>query len=211
MILAHRLLLSAVLLTAPLAAQAQTDPGMVPPRTGSASEQTTPGVPRQQSADSSLNSSSGADAQAMRDRLFLRKAVQGSVAEVQLAQLALKKTANESVKRFAQRMVDDHTAIAQSLKPFADDLGVMTPKPTKMDAQEYARLDALAATDFDREYMAAMVKDHRKDLQDFMLEAEVASNEDLKEAVTHDQALIARHARMAERLSATLTATAGNK
>lgn len=43
--------------------------------------------------------------------------------EVALARLALTKARSEEVKKFAQKMVDDHTAFAQSLQPFADTRG----------------------------------------------------------------------------------------
>ena len=203
-----RIVLAVFLAAAPLALHAQTDPNGMPLSSpngpgaaNSPTSQTTPGIPRA-TPDSSMNGSGGVNAQAMQDRLFLRKAAQGGAAEIMLGQLALQKTQNEAVKKFAQRMIDDHTAITQSLKPFADELGVMTPKPAKMDQMEYDRLSALSGADFDREYLADMVKDHHKDLQDFTLEAETASDPDLKEAVAKDQIVIARHTRMADRLAA---------
>lgn len=210
----HRFALTCALL-APLAAHAQTDPtgmpGNGPTRTPTPNDQNTPGLPRPGSpaSDTSLNTAGGADAQAMKDKLFLREAAQGGAAEIQLGQLALQKTTNAAVKKFAQRMIDDHRAITQSLKPFADELGVITPRPTRMDQQEYDRLNALAPSDFDREYVADMVKDHHKDLQEFMLEAESATDADLKETVARGQIMIARHTRMADKLAAAVVA--GNK
>src|SRR5580704_8106786 len=43
------------------------------------------------------------------DRMFVGKAMQGGLAEVQLGQLTLQKSNNPQVKEFAQRMIDDHT------------------------------------------------------------------------------------------------------
>ena len=212
-----RILLASALAVAPAALHAQTDPNGMPTGSpngpgaaNSPNSQTTPGVPAGAlGTDYPMNSSVGGDPRAMRDRLFLRKAAQGGAAEVMLGQLALQKTSNEAVKKFAQRMVDDHTAITQSLKPFADELGVLTPKPAKTDQQEYDRLAALTGADFDREYLADMVRDHHKDLQDFTIEADSATDPDLKEAVAKDQIMIARHTRMADRLAA--ATVAGNK
>ena len=209
-----RIVLAVNLVLAPVALHAQNDPSGMPngpAAANSPNSQTTPSVlrPGALGTDSSQNSSGGADAQAMKDKMFLRKAAQGGAAQVQLAQLALQKTSNEAVKKFAQRMIDDHTAITQSLKSFADELGVQTPKPSKMDQQEYDRLSGLSGADFDREYLADMVKDHHRDLQDFTLEADSATDPDLKEAVAKDQIVIARHARMADRLAA--ATVAGNK
>lgn len=214
----QRILLAAVLAAAPLVLQAQTDPGGNPLNStngpGSAnspSGQTTPGVlrPGALGADSSVNGSGGVDVQGLRDRLFLQTAAQGAAAEIQLGQLALQKTGNDAVKKFAQRMIDDHAAIARSLKPFGDELGVLDARPTKADKQSYDRLSALSGADFDREYLAEMVRDHHKDLQDFALEAENAGDPELKEIVARDQIVIARHTRMADRLAA--ANVAGNK
>ncbi len=209
-----RVLLAAIFVAAPLVLGAQTDPTGMPNGPASAtspSSQTTPGVlrPSALGADSSQNSAGGADAQVMKDKMFLRKAAQGGAAEILLAQLALQMTSNDAVKQFAQHMVEGHTAIAQSLKPFADELGVLTPKPSKLDQQEYDRLSGLTGAEFDREYLADMVRDHHQDLQDFTSEAESANDPELKEAVAKDQIVIARHTRMADKLAA--ANVAGNK
>src|SRR5271168_1180712 len=62
------------------------------------------------------------------DRVFVRKAMQGSMAEVQLGQLTLQKSNNDQVKQFAQRMIDDHTKLNQQMKPVAQQLGVSEPR-----------------------------------------------------------------------------------
>jgi putative membrane protein len=163
--------------------------------------QAVPSVPA--TPDSTTNDSGGTDTQAMKDKIFIRKSTQGGLAEVQLGQLALQKTTSEDIKKFAQRMVDDHTMINESIKPFATSFGVKLPTSLgKPDQAEFDRLNALSGPEFDKEYLTLMAKDHHKDLKDFQEEAASAGDPALKEAVESAHKIIARHARMADRMAA---------
>ncbi len=56
---------------------------------------------------------------AKEDRDFFEDAAQGGLLEVKLAQHVVKQGASDDVKRFAQRMVDDHTKVNQRLAELA--------------------------------------------------------------------------------------------
>ena len=58
------------------------------------------------------------------DKMFLHKASEGGYAEVQLGQLAVQKGNSDEVKKFGQKMVDDHTALNEQMKPFAEAMGL---------------------------------------------------------------------------------------
>lgn len=222
--------LGMALLALPLTVCAQSEPGTAPetmnPRNanpgptssqtvpGTSTNQMTPGVSRPNSGafaqDTSANGGSGSDASATRDKMFLRKAAEGGMAEVQLGQLAAQKASNDDVKKFGQQMVDDHTALNNDMKPFADNLGVMTPKQlSKKDQAEYDKLNGLSGADFDKEYLTYMTKDHHKDLQEFRSEAASTSDQSLKQAVMKGEKVIAMHARMVHKLDASNGVTAG--
>jgi len=49
------------------------------------------------------------------DATFLKKAYEGSLAEIELGRLAQEKSSSEKVKSFAQQMVDDHTMANQMI------------------------------------------------------------------------------------------------
>ena len=150
----------------------------------------------------SPDAGAGDSPQGSRDRLFLHGAAEGGMAEVQLAQLALQKSSNDDVKKFAQKMVDDHTALNDSLAPFAKSMGAKPPKKlAKGDQTELAKLSGLSGRDFDKEYLAYMVKDHRKDLADFHQEAQTASTPDLKAAVAKGEATVHEHLDMVQKLA----------
>ena len=115
---------------------------------------------------------SGDVGQIMQDKMFLRKAAEGGIAEVKLGQLAAQKGSSDDVKAFGQKMVDDHTKMNLEMAQVADSMGVMLPKSmNKEDQAEYDKLNALSGNDFDMEYLSVMVKDHHKDLHEFRMEA----------------------------------------
>jgi len=137
-----------------------------------------------------------------KDKMFVRKASEGGLAEVQFGQLAVQKAQNPDVKAFAQKMVDDHSMLNDKMKPVAEQLGV-TPAAhlSKKDQAEYDKLNGLSGADFDREYVSDMVADHHKDLREFRQESAAAADPQLKETVTSGEKVIAEHNRMADHLA----------
>jgi putative membrane protein len=136
------------------------------------------------------------------DKVFLHKAAEGGMAEVQLGQLAAHKGNSEEVKQFGQRMVEDHIRLNEWMKPMAESLGVYAPEHlSKADQAEYDKLSGLTGAAFDQEYITAMVKDHRKDLHEFQHEERKTSNTDLKAAVAQAEPVISQHLSMIESIA----------
>ncbi len=134
---------------------------------------------------------------AHQDTEFLKKAAQGSVDEIELAQLALKKATGEDVKAFAQKMVDDHTKLIEDMKPFAIEAGL--EKPSHADAAteaEKLKLDVLSGEKFDKAYIKAMVEDHHKDLLEFRAEAKATGYPAFKDAVEKGEKVVHEHLEM---------------
>ncbi len=151
--------------------------------------------------DSSTGISSNSP-EMMQDKMFLRKAGQGGLAEVQLGQLALQKAGSQDVKDFGQKMVTDHTALNKEMAAAADSLGVMMPKKlSKEDQAEYDKLNAMSGDGFDKEYLAYMVKDHHQDLREFRIESSSASDPALKAAVEKGTRVIYEHMKMVDKLA----------
>ncbi len=143
------------------------------------------------------------DATMSQDKTFLTNASAGGMAEVQFGQLAAQKASNPKVKAFGQKMVTDHTMLNNELKPFADKDGVAPPSALMPEDQaEYDKLNGLSGADFDKEYIAFMMKDHDKDLADFKKEEATTQDPELKMAVAKGEKVIAQHHRMVDRLGA---------
>jgi putative membrane protein len=63
------------------------------------------------------------------DREFIMHVAHNGMMEIDLANLALQKSANEDVKRFAQRLIDDHKAANEKLMTLAQSKGITLPDP----------------------------------------------------------------------------------
>jgi putative membrane protein len=148
------------------------------------------------------SSDSGQTAQMTKDRMFLRAAAEGGIAEVQFGQLAAQKGSSEEVKTFGQKMVDDHTALNKDMGTVADSIGIKLPTHmNKTDQAEYEKLNGLSGDEFDTEYLTLMVKDHHKDLREFRLEAAGTQDQTLKDAVIKAQGVIHEHLVMVNNLA----------
>jgi putative membrane protein len=115
------------------------------------------------------------------DKAFVKKAAQGGMAEVQLGQLATEKGSSDEVKKFGQRMVDDHSKANDQLKQLAASKGVEVP--TSLNSKDEAtknRLAKLSGNAFDRAYMQDMVKDHTQDVSEFKKASQTAKDPDVK-------------------------------
>ena len=140
--------------------------------------------------------------QMMMDKMFVHKALEGGLGEIQLGQLASQKASNEDVKALGQKMVDEHTALNNDMKPIADTMGVHVPtKPGKQDQAELDKLNGLSGTDFDKEYLAYVDKSHHKDLGAFRTEARSTTDPTLKEAVEKAEKIVWRHTKMVDQLA----------
>jgi putative membrane protein len=98
----------------------------------------------------------GAD---LSDDDFVRDMALKNLAAVELSRTALGKTANPDIKSFAQRMIDDHSAAGESLKSVLSEK--RTEWPVQLDDEHRKTADELAkqqGTDFDRDYVEAMVE-----------------------------------------------------
>jgi putative membrane protein len=139
-------------------------------------------------------SAPGAAANQARDKMFLRKATEGGMTEIQFSQVAQQKATSEDVKKFADRMVRDHTMLMQKMEPFAEQYGITPPKTlNKAHMAELDKLNSLSGDDFEKEYISAMVMAHHKDLKDFELEQRATDNNDLKANLDEATKIIARH------------------
>jgi len=115
------------------------------------------------------------------DEDFANKAAIGGMAEVALGKLALTKTSNSDIKKFAQMMVDDHGKANDELKQVAQKKNISLP-PT-VDAEHQAKLDSLgklSGASFDIAYVNLMVDGHEKTLTLMQDEANNGKDADLK-------------------------------
>ena len=133
------------------------------------------------------------------DRKFMEKAAQGGMAEVKLGELATQKAQSDDVKKFGQRMVDDHSKANEQLKQVASTKGVTLPTETDKSSQhEYDKLSRMSGARFDREYMDHMVSDHKKDISEFEKEAKSGKDADVKQFASSTLPVLQEHLQLAQ-------------
>lgn len=139
-----------------------------------------------------------AKASADDDKKFLATAAQSDQNEIALSQLAQQKATNPAVKAFADKMVDEHMKMTESMKPFAEEWSLTPPSGPDSDHQdELKKLQGLSGNDFDKEYIGDMVTDHTKALSAFTSEAKDTKNVKFRTAVIKGKTAVAAHKNMA--------------
>jgi putative membrane protein len=189
-------------------AMAQMRPGEGSPQTTNPSANPN-GNPNMTSADQMQQQQTQASGQ-MQDKAFVREAMEGGMAEVELGQLASQKASSDDVKQFGQKMVDDHSRLNDQMKAVAAQLGVNPPtKLSKKDAEEKAKLESLSGTQFDDAYIRMMLKDHKKDASEFKAEAQNAQVPAVQQAAQQGGQVIDQHLQMIEQIAQSHNITNG--
>lgn len=99
---------------------------------------------------------------------FWTTAARDGMAEVELAQLALKKSQNADVKKFAQTMITDHTKANNELKSLAAKKNITLPTDVSSSQKDTMEdLSGLSGAEFDKEYVDTMVSDHESAVELF--------------------------------------------
>lgn len=135
------------------------------------------------------------------DAEFAVDAAIGGMLEVHLAELAIANGSSSEVKQFAQTMINDHTKANEELKTLAASKGIMLPTALSDEKKrDHDDLSKKAGTEFDKAYCDYMVKDHKKDLDEFKEQAEKGDDPDLKSWAANKVPTLEQHLSMAESL-----------
>lgn len=106
------------------------------------------------------------------DKAFIEKAAQGGMTEVELGKLASAQGASADVKSFGAMMVAEHGAAnAELLEVAATDGVAVSDKLNKKHAAMVAEMSKLSGAAFDQPYVTGMIKDHKKTIAEFEMEA----------------------------------------
>jgi putative membrane protein len=143
------------------------------------------------------------------DQAALKQLAQANLAEIKAGQMGAQKATNPEVKKFAQKMADDHQIMLNDLKTLAKSKDVALPQdPNARDFVEMKKLEHVGGADFDKSYMDQMVKDHEKDLQSAQNIAAKAKDAQFKSAVQHAASKMQEHLSLAKTVQGKVSAAA---
>ena len=124
--------------------------------------------------------------------------------EVKVAQLAVERATNPDVKRFAQKLAEDHTAANRELMPIANQFQIQAPREmTKEHQQLWQKLSNLRGADFDLEFIRLQIEDHQNDIAKFE-KAQNSANPQVKAFATKTLPTLREHLKMAQDIKAKL-------
>ena len=133
------------------------------------------------------------------DQKFMMTAAMGGMAEIEMARLALQKSSSDSVRQYAQKMIDDHTMAGDELRRLASMKGVTLPaQPDAKHMSMMAKMQRLSGTEFDMMYVKeAGVKAHEKMEKLYMKESMSGTDMDAKAFAAKTLPAVRMHLQMA--------------
>lgn len=136
------------------------------------------------------------------EKVFIEKAANGGMTEVNLGKLASEKGDSQEVKDFGSKMVTDHSKINDNLKEVAGKLGVTVPeKVDAMHQDKVAKMEKMSGAAFDKSYVNGMVMAHEKDIADFEKADKEVKSADLKKFIEDTIVTMKEHLEMIKKFS----------
>ncbi len=108
-------------------------------------------------------------------KAFIREAIQGNLAEIEMGKLAQQRSNNDGVKTFGRMLADDHSAANQRARTVAQQLNVSPPTASLKQRATYAAQSLLRGARFDRQFVSHMVSDHQKDIAAYRAQAQAGA------------------------------------
>jgi putative membrane protein len=149
-------------------------------------------------------------AEVLADSVFVRQAMSGNVLEMRLGTVARSKAANGAVKDFANRMVKDHTDMWKQWEALVKKFNVTAQMGAVADTAGKAlaaQLAGLSGAEFDRAYMAEMVRDHQTDVSRFQQAASSADAADVRQLAAAGVPRLQEHLTLAQQVASQVGTT----
>lgn len=146
-----------------------------------------------------------------KERRFMIKAAEAGNAEINAGKIALEKSTNPAVRKFAETMIEDHTQIGAELKQLASTKEVSLPSdPALGQRARNTLLDKLDGHNFDRHYVESSgVKAHQDSIKQFETMAASAEDPDVRTFANRTLPGLREHLQMAEDLKHKVDAEGG--
>ena len=158
-----------------------------------------------QAGDTGMATAAPTSVAASAAQAFANAAAASDAFEIATSQAALSKSTSASVKTYAQKMIDAHTASTAKLKTAAAEATpALTPDPT-LNPEQQQKLDQLKAlngTAFDQAYIAEQAAGHQQTLDTLKAYAATGDTPALKTFATNLVPIVTAHLNMVKGLKA---------
>lgn len=136
------------------------------------------------------------------DSKFLKKAAQAGHYEVEGSKMAVNKSKNAEVLKFAKQMIQDHSAAGEELKKLAMSKKVELPAdPSFMQKGSLLLLETFSSRNFDEEYIENVgVEAHEATIELFEKAAKSADDAEIKQFANKTLPTLRHHFEMTKKL-----------
>ena len=143
---------------------------------------------------------------------FVQKAAAGDMFEIQSSKIALDRSNDPAVKRFARMMIATHTKTTEALKRTLADSGSAITPPSALPKDLQDKLDDLnkaSAQDFDKAYVGDQIDGHQQALNVMQRYAQDGDVAQLKQLAASTAPTVQDHLNMAKSLKDQLDKSGG--
>jgi len=149
------------------------------------------------------NMSSMSDNPNALDADFAMMAAMGGMAEIEWAKLAMEKSTNKNVQKYAKKMVKDHTKANKNLMKVASKKNMTLPTTMSPEQMQVMNsLQAASGAEFDRMYVQMSGVDaHQKMVALYQNQASSGTDAELKEFAAKTLPTVQMHLQMAQDMS----------
>ena len=132
---------------------------------------------------------------------FLLKAMQDTLAEMELCMLALKKSHSEDVLALAETVIEEHGQLGLEMEQLAQRRQL--DSALLISEESLAAIDAIAKLpdrDFDRRFVEQNLKDHESQLAVFHRCATREKDRDIRALAAKGEKMVSKHLQMAKQI-----------
>jgi len=141
---------------------------------------------------------------------FVTKAAASDMFEIESSKIALQRSQNAAVKKFAEEMIKAHTKTTDALKKTLADSGTNVSPPTALPQDLQSKIDDLnkaSPQDFDKKYVDEQIDGHQSALNVMQRYAQDGDVAQLKQLAAQTAPTVQQHLTMAKSLKDSLDKT----
>jgi predicted outer membrane protein len=129
---------------------------------------------------------------------FLIQAMQDSMAEIRVCEIAIEKSQNPDVKAFAQSMIDEHGRMGRDMEQLAAQKKLDVPQEIRAEQEMTVdELSSLDGRDFEQRWIQYNIDVHERDIKIFNHYAGEEQDEEIRKMAQEGAKVFGKHLKMA--------------
>ena len=129
---------------------------------------------------------------------FLIEAMQDTLAEIRICEMAVEKSQNHDVQVFAKKMIDEHSRMRRDMEKLAEKKKLNVPQEIRREQKMTVdELGSLAGRDFEQRWIQYNIDVHERDIKVFRHYAGAEHDADIRAMAEHGADTLSKHLKMA--------------